>query len=411
MPGTQRVELYCLCWNDARMLPHFFRCYDGLVDQYFIYDNGSTDGSLEILARHPRVSVFHFETAGDSFVSEECRLGDTIWQGSKADWVIVTDIDEHIYHPNLLTYLRECTDEGVTAIQSIGYEMVSKTFPRLTKPLAEQVTRGARSIGHDRLCVFNPTAIEKTNFGPGRHTAKPGGRVHWPPYPQVLLLHFKQLGVNYLVARSAELMQGLRPRDIKEGWGAQYTWARKEIIANWKRLAELAVPVPGLGSLKDVAPDRYCEEERIIGLSGLVDEDWYLSIYPDVGSTNFNPVLHFCIHGWREGRKPNFYFETEWYLLTYPSDDARMQNPLYDYIVRAEKEDAWPSEHFNTGWYRALHGIPYEESPLRHYLLRKKTGQVSPTPEFDAVEYSRTHPEVLSACEDPFEHFSRHPGS
>ena len=34
-----RVHLYSICWNDARILPYFFRHYDSLVDRYVIYDD------------------------------------------------------------------------------------------------------------------------------------------------------------------------------------------------------------------------------------------------------------------------------------------------------------------------------------------------------------------------------------
>src|ERR1700733_7363954 len=106
----QRIHLFCLCWNDARMLPFFFRHYDKIVDKYFIYDNGSTDGSIAMLEKHGRVEISHFES-GDSFVEEERRLGDTMWRDSDADWVIITDIDEHIYHPDLTGYLKRCRDQ------------------------------------------------------------------------------------------------------------------------------------------------------------------------------------------------------------------------------------------------------------------------------------------------------------
>src|ERR1017187_1220993 len=116
MRGGQRIHLYCLCWNDARMLPWFFQHYDRIVDAYFIFDNGSTDESLSIIEKHGRLHLAHFDVAGDSFVDEERRMGDTRWRGSDADWVIVTDIDEHIYRPGLRNYLQRCTEQNVTAI-------------------------------------------------------------------------------------------------------------------------------------------------------------------------------------------------------------------------------------------------------------------------------------------------------
>ena len=37
--GELTVHVYAQCWNEVEMLPFFFRHYDGLVDQYFIYDD------------------------------------------------------------------------------------------------------------------------------------------------------------------------------------------------------------------------------------------------------------------------------------------------------------------------------------------------------------------------------------
>ena len=403
MPGKQRIDLFCLCWNDARMLPYFFRHYDSIVDRYFVYDNGSTDGSLALLENHGRVEITHFDVTGDSFVEEECRLGDTIWRNSDADWVIITDIDEHIYHPHLTGYLERCADQGVTAIQSIGYEMVSDSFPTEELPLCEIVTIGTRSTGHDRLCIFNPRELTATNFEPGRHKAAPTGRVVWPPYPQVLLLHYKQLGVDYPIARSAELRRGLRPRDLTKGWAFHYSWNAVEIAAYWQEVRSASGPVPGLGTLKHVDPAEYFDEERIVEQSGLFDAKWYLEAYPDVESAGADPLTHYCTHGWKEGRRPNFYFDPEWFSANYPDMQTADRNPFCDYVMRGEKEGAWPSPLFHTDWYRAEHGLSVEESPLRHYLSQRTSGRVSPLPDFDVVEYCQSYPEILTAGGDPFE--------
>ncbi len=410
MPSGQRIHLYCLCWNDARMLPWFFQHYDELVDEYFIFDNGSTDESIPLLEKHGRVHLAHFDVTGDSFVDEERRLGDTIWQGSDADWVIVTDIDEHVYHPCLRDYLRTCTEQNITAIRSIGYEMVSDHFPRQRRPLVELVTTGMRSGGHDRLCVFNPTALTATNYGPGRHKAKPEGRVIWPARPEVLLLHFKQLGRNYPVIRSAELRRGLRPRDLERRWGVHYMWSAARIKRNWRAMHAASVPVPGLGELKHIPPEKYAEEEHIVRECGLFDHEWYLATYPDIAAVEADPLLHFCAHGWKEGRLPNFYFDTAWYSKNYPELRTPGRNPLCDYVARGEKAGAWPSPMFQTDWYRAQHQLAADESPLAHYLQRRATGQVSPVSSFDVVSYCQSHPELLAAGGDPFEDYCRRQG-
>jgi len=409
MPGGVRVHLYCLCWNDARMLPYFFRHYDDIVDQYVVYDNGSTDGSLEMLASHGRVQVRHFDVAGNSFVEEQCRLSDTIWQDSrgKADWVIVTDIDEHIYRPDLLAYLDQCQAEGVTAIQSLGYEMVADVFPSGPEKLTCLITRGCRSAGHDRLCIFNPDAITATRFGPGRHKAWPEGHVVWPASPEVLLLHYKQLGVKYVRLRSAELAAGIRSGDVEKGWGTHYQWTPEQIVENWAKLKADARPVPGLGELSHVPPEEYRGDEKIIAESGLLDGDWYLATNRDLLQSAVDPLVHYCRYGWREGRMPNFYFDPLWYATNYPQAIAGGANPLVHYVLRGEAADEMPSERFDTGWYRREHRLGPEESPLRHYLLRRGSGKVKPLPDFDLEQFLKAHPAVQAAGRDPFEEHSR----
>ncbi len=407
MPDKQRIELYCLCWNDIRMLPFFFRHYDPIVDQYFVFDNGSTDGSLALLEEHGSVEIAHFDVHGNSFCDEERRLSDTIWRHSDADWVIITDIDEHIYHPRLIDYLQRCLEQGITAIQSVGFEMVSDHFPDGAGPLTELVTNGTRSIGHNRLCIFNPREITETHFSVGRHQAAPAGRVVWPEYPEVLLLHYKQLGLEYPVARSAELRTGLRSEDLANRWGAHYTWNADEIVRRWHELDAVSGPVPGLGSLKHIEPANYFNDERIVEQSGLFDAAWYLAAHPDVEEAGADAFAHYCNHGWKEDRQPNFYFHPQWYCANYPDLCTPGRNPLCDYVEFGEREGASPSPLFDTSWYRNEHGLSADESPLRHYMRRRGSGLVGPIADFDVILYCKEHPEVLAAGRDPFEDFCR----
>jgi len=239
-----RIHLYALCWNEARMLPFFFRHYDSIVDWYFIFDNGSTDGSLELLKKHPKVSVAAFTVEGPSFVLAAVDFYNQSWKQSRgqAEWVIVCNIDEHLYRPDLRAYLGSLPEQ-VTLIIASGYEMVSEIFPAANVVLSDHIRTGIRYEFYDKPAIFRPDSITEINFIPGRHEAAPEGMVATPLSREVKLLHYKCLGSEYLVSRSNELRQGLREMDLARGWGHQYVWDDAKKQDYFRRVKEGAVQV------------------------------------------------------------------------------------------------------------------------------------------------------------------------
>jgi hypothetical protein len=76
----------------------------------------------------------------------------------------------------------------------------------------------------------------------------------------------------------------------------------------------------------------------LLRASGLFDETWYQERYPDVKTSATDPVLHYLIHGAKEGRDPGPLFSTQEYFSTYPDVAASNLNPLLHYIRFGGKE-------------------------------------------------------------------------
>lgn len=235
------------------MLPYYFRHYNSIADRFFIFDDASTDASLEILAKQPKVEIDRFHKQTDSLVGSAAMFNDNIWKRSrkKADWVIICSMDEHLYHPDLLGYLKQCQKAGITAIPPAeGYQMVSDSFPDSDERLCDLITRGMRFKKMDKFCIFNPDAIEETNFIPGRHKANPSGRVVFPKKRDLKLLHYKYLGLDYLITRYAELRTGLSRVDLEKRWGHQYLLDREKIEKEFLAVREASSEI----SLSAVTP-------------------------------------------------------------------------------------------------------------------------------------------------------------
>jgi tetratricopeptide (TPR) repeat protein len=240
------IHLYTLCWNDADILPFFFTHYDYFVSRYFIFDDCSIDGSLDLLHSHPNVEVKPFVRSDpDSFTLSELSISDECWKRSRgfADWVIVIDIDEHLFHPDLPVLLRRYQAFGITIVPALGYQMISEEFPRSDALLCQTCTQGAPWDIYSKLTFFDPAAITDSNYSGGRHAASPTGRVIAPARDELLLLHYKFLGFERTLARHRRQRSGLRSKDIDNGWGYQYGWSEEELRRAWDGFAGKVIDV------------------------------------------------------------------------------------------------------------------------------------------------------------------------
>lgn len=251
------IHLYCLCWNEERMLPFFFRHYDKLVARYFVFDHGSTDGSAGMLARNPKVTLSTFRPSGQSVIREAPAFYETIWHQSRreADWIFIVNIDEFLFHPDGRNYFRRCVRDGITILPAVGYEMIAPAFPAFDQDLPLTITKGVRRKNMDKLCAFRPDDIRLLRYAPGRHVARPRGHVVQPTTPELKLLHYKYLGESYLVARYAELRARTPEEDRGRDLGVHYFKEPTFLIEQHRSLMALAAPVPGLRAPRDaVAP-------------------------------------------------------------------------------------------------------------------------------------------------------------
>jgi hypothetical protein len=324
------IHLYTLCWNEEKILPFFLDHYRDLADRIIVYDNGSTDGSLDMLRGEPKVTLHHFDTPNDSFVFEELRLSETIWKQSrnKAGWVVMVDMDEFLVLPDFRQYLSDAKAKGITAVRAVGFDMVSQRFPTPTPNLPAQITRGFRAAANDKPCIFDPAAITSTNFTLGRHGANPEGRVVWPEKRELILLHYKTLGWDYYFSRTKFLATGLKPKDIEMGLGAHYLFSEQEHRKFFDRRWALSEPVPGLQGGPPASQLTFVEDT--IHASGLFDEAWYMSKYPHLAGPGYVPISYYAFVGWRQDHNPNPNFNSLWYRNAHMG--GAEANPLLHYI-------------------------------------------------------------------------------
>lgn len=241
-----RVHVHTLCWNDRPMLEFFFRHYEPWVDRFYVFDDGSTDGSWEFLSARPDVVLARTPRCDpDSWVASARTIYNSDWKRSRgeADWVIVTNVDEHLHHPHMRQYLEASLASGATLLPAPGYQMVTESYPLPGSLLWRDHPYGAPNKEYSRLAIFRPDKIAETNYTPGRHCAYFQGEIVAPAAHEIANLHYKYLGVDETYARHREQGERLGSRDRAERWGGHYLWSAEYFRAHFERTRQACVNV------------------------------------------------------------------------------------------------------------------------------------------------------------------------
>jgi lipopolysaccharide biosynthesis protein len=174
-----------------------------------------------------------------------------------------------------------------------------------------------------------------------------------------------------------------------------------------RRLRRLLKGVYWTATFQLVPRLRELRGRRDLRASGVFDEMFYLTTYPDVAQGGHDPIAHYLSHGRREGRLPNPLFDPVFYLEKCPDVAESGADPLLHFVRSGAAEGRWPHRWFDTGFYLRSNPVVAEMgmNPLAHYLeVGAATGR-DPHPDFDTSWYLQTYPEVAAAGLNPLVHY------
>lgn len=228
------IAVYAICYNEKYMLPFFLQHYQSFASEIVIYDNHSSDASVHLM-NQAGVTVNYFES--DNTIRDDIMLNlkNRFWKQSRGyhDWVIIADIDEFIYHPNIKNFFLKNNDK--TLFIPTGYNMFADEMPDHKKGLIyNQAQFGTPNPQFfNKPCIFKPNKIQEINFEVGGHTANPTGEVIIYADPELKLLHYDYLTVDYRVRKCKERGARLSQLNRDKSWGVQYMQTAAEATADY----------------------------------------------------------------------------------------------------------------------------------------------------------------------------------
>lgn len=217
-----KIEVYCLANNEERMMPYFMRHYTQFA-KVIILENNSTDRTVEI-AKSMGATIWAYDVPDVIDDQWYIDVKNSCWKASRADWVIICDADEFVYHPNIVNILKD-TDATIFTPQL--FNMFSNKFPTTEGQIYEEVNRG--KSGGGKMNLFRPSEIKQINYQPGCHVACPEGNVRHNPNSEIITLHMRNLSKEYLIERNGRSARRLSPLNQQMRWGWHFGIPAEEL--------------------------------------------------------------------------------------------------------------------------------------------------------------------------------------
>lgn len=233
------VHVYAHCRNEAALANFWARHYSAFADRITVFDDGSDDGTQEILRQYPKVTVIPIthnglnEQAVLALAHEEVRKAK-----DKCDWVMWPDLDEFVHHPDIVAALKRYGQSGYDVVRPLGYNMMDADGLPSDDPqwqIWERLRTGICAPVYSKPVIVNPNAV--IEWGLGKHTItrpdtriNPWGDVYQPDPWRIRLLHYRFLNPSYCAARNAR--QYARSTSKEAAWTCTDSY-KGEHSADW----------------------------------------------------------------------------------------------------------------------------------------------------------------------------------
>jgi hypothetical protein len=215
-----KIHVYSVMHNEAEILPYFLRHYGSFAERIFVWEDQSTDGTRQLLEAQSKVSVFNCEQHG----IQDIWWVQALWPqyetlSRDADWIIVVDADEFVYHPQLLEVLQREKEAGTQLIHAQGFTMLADKTPTTNGQIYDEIQRGVPDRWSGKWIVHSPDI--HIRFQSGRHgKPKYEAGVKARAHTGIRILHYRWLGPQYFQQRDVRNADRL---SVATGKAIQYS--------------------------------------------------------------------------------------------------------------------------------------------------------------------------------------------
>lgn len=235
-----------LCKNEMDILPFVRKYWERISADVIVYDNGSTDGSLEYLSDIPYVTIRHFVSDGhNDIIHKNVKEQAYLEYKNDYDIIIITDMDEVFFFDDFKAVSEAFIDGGynilMTPIISLCEDFKppyseDKYLHQLCHKFYRQRMNHMKGFDDfSKLSIFNTKVTNKVEMSVGQHYVKTS------PDMKIMLsnngfnLHIdKGFGLDYKYKVRQRMYANLSDTNKRYGMAIEYADSYEKLEREYK---------------------------------------------------------------------------------------------------------------------------------------------------------------------------------
>ena len=172
-----------LCYNESEMIKYVMPYWERIgIDKLIVYDNMSSDNSVELLSKYAFVEIRSFDTNGKFCDRTNARLKSNTYLELKNqgyDWIFIGDFDEVVFcpNPNIREELQKIENYDGAFFNRDMVQPFSMEYIKFdeSKLIHEQMPYfitwhdDSRKWGGSKVILINTKKVDKINYSHGAH--------------------------------------------------------------------------------------------------------------------------------------------------------------------------------------------------------------------------------------------------
>ena len=241
-----------LCYNEAAVIDwvvDYWLRLKGQLDGFkvVVYDNFSTDNSVELLSQYDWIEIRKFLSDGHNDVIQQ-QVKQGAWREFKGkyDFICICDFDEMLWSDNIKEELQYMKENGYNVLGNEWIAFCGKKMPTYTdgKYLHQLVKRGyhqyinhTNGYGHLGKFLLFDSSILDIQWSVGQHIlydVKPQFKLYVSD--KIITFHInKGLSEDYFVSKRKQMGARLSETNKRCGMGVEYLNPEHQIREEYRQ--------------------------------------------------------------------------------------------------------------------------------------------------------------------------------